>query len=520
MKMPLLVVTQDTAFGELIRQSLEETGDYRVGLAGSHAAASAYVQAEQPAIVFLDTGNQVESALEVGRSLRQAQPDIQFVILADDGWQPPVDELSPYGYLPKPFYLPDLLQMLTKFSAVWRADPETSRPAGQPADGLSWLQDVNRAAQHLTRLTLASASQAALITRDDELWAYAGELPQAAARELAATVARYWDHQDRSDLVRFIRLSTTNAEYMLYATFLAPGMTLSLIFDVETSFTTIRSQASSLVRSLSAATVDEAASTAEADPDELPPMTPLADILGSLPPPNPLPPPLGYQDNGIEEIRLGADRPAVFSRESSPAIRRGALIYTEEEDPFQAGTGVETPPDLAVTRKSAPQKKRAAQENLEDTRPRSVSEAARRIVLEPVSPSVYNLNYACLLIPRFPQHHLTGGLSDQVALWLPQVCVAYAWRLEYISIRPDYLLWIASVPPTTSPGHLMRVMRQKLSDKIFAEFPRFLRENPSGDFWAVGNLIMGGSQPPPAQLIKEFIIQIRQQQGISQPFQP
>ena len=53
--------------------------------------------------------------------------------------------------------------------------------------------------------------------------------------------------------------------------------------------------------------------------------------------------------------------------------------------------------------------------------------------------------------------------------------------------------------------------------KYDAEFPRFKKENPSGDFWAPGYLIMGGSQPPPARLIKDFIAQTRQRQGITKP---
>ena len=111
--------------------------------------------------------------------------------------------------------------------------------------------------------------------------------------------------------------------------------------------------------------------------------------------------------------------------------------------------------------------------NLGETHPSSVPEIARKIVLEPISPAVYNLDYACLLDPASAHHHLTGDLSDQISDWVPQICVAFGWRLEYISVRPEYLLWIANVPPATSPGYLMRILRQHSSEKIFAEFPRF-----------------------------------------------
>jgi len=43
------------------------------------------------------------------------------------------------------------------------------------------------------------------------------------------------------------------------------------------------------------------------------------------------------------------------------------------------------------------------------------------------------------------------------------------------------------------------------------------KENPSGDFWAPGYLIMGGSQPHPSQLVKDYIKQTRERQGYSQP---
>jgi REP element-mobilizing transposase RayT len=138
-------------------------------------------------------------------------------------------------------------------------------------------------------------------------------------------------------------------------------------------------------------------------------------------------------------------------------------------------------------------------------------------VLEPVSPALYNLSYACLLIPRFDRHYLTGDLADRLAEWMQDVSVAFSWRLEHLAVRPEYLQWISNVPPSASPGSIMRVVRQETSGRIFAEFPRFARENPSGDFWAPGYLIMGGPSPHPQKLIKDFIKQTRQRQGPVKP---
>ena len=97
-----------------------------------------------------------------------------------------------------------------------------------------------------------------MITRGDHLWAYAGQLSQNAANELAVTVTRHWDGQKGSDLLRFVRLEATQAEHMLYATRIADDVVLALVFDAETPFSTIRSQASQLAESLSISPVEEA----------------------------------------------------------------------------------------------------------------------------------------------------------------------------------------------------------------------------------------------------------------------
>ena len=154
---------------------------------------------------------------------------------------------------------------------------------------------------------------------------------------------------------------------------------------------------------------------------------------------------------------------------------------------------------------------------LDETRPHSITEVAGRMMLEPIAPGLYNLTYACLLVPRFSSHYLTGDISDHISEWLPQICIAFGWRLEYLAVRPEYVQWVVNVPPATSPGYLMRIMRQQISEKIFTEFPRMKKETPSGDFWAPGYLIMGGTQPHPPQLVKDYIKQTRTRQGYSQP---
>lgn len=405
------------------------------------------------------------------------------------------------------------------------------------SDELSWLGDVTKAAQHLTRLTLESSAQAALITRKNNLWAYAGQLSQDAAKELATTVTRHWDGQKGSDLLRFVRLEATKAEHMLYATRLADDVVLALVFDAETPFSTIRMQAGQLVTRLSSPGLTEAVEPVErqeqapAAYEAVPPFVEedeeesdadfpnIQSILTDVPPPSP-----AVQKSKTHPEQSGTtptpSRPTKkYSRESSPAVHVGDLLMSSQSDQTIEHVVQDFDATMPTKSRKRPETpvRRPMPGELDETRPHSITEVAGRVMLEPITPGLYNLSYACLLVPRFTSHYLTGDLSDRLSEWLPQICVAFGWRLEYLAVRPEYVQWVVNVPPSASPGYLMRVMRQHTSEKVFAEFPRMKKENPSGDFWAPGYLIMGGTQPHPPQLVKDYIKQTRVRQGVEQP---
>lgn len=137
-----------------------------------------------------------------------------------------------------------------------------------------------------------------------------------------------------------------------------------------------------------------------------------------------------------------------------------------------------------------------------------------RIVFEPLDKNPYHLSYTCLLIPRFSSHYLIGDMALRLPEWIQQICVSFGWRLEFVDVKPDLLQWGISVPPSTSTGYFMRSIRQKTSLFIFEDFPRVRRENVANDFWAPGYLICNGIQPHPIDVIRAFIQQTRQQQGI------
>lgn len=546
----ILLVTPQAELGDSVRDMLPP-GRFTLHVTPDFSQAIRLVRQTGCSLALLDAAlEEIDiSVLDVAYALKQLNGDIQIAVLVSATPPAELARLAPRAVLPLPLQ-PDVLLALV--GQVFPPEPE-SLPVGPAAQGedMPWLNDVRRAAQHLTRLTLESAAQAALITNNNVLWAYAGQLSQAAANELSQMVQRYWDWRGDSDLLRFVRLAATEQAHMLYATRLSTTMILALVFDGETPFSTIRSQAGRLATSLSSApdATDEKPETGphaltDTGPNDLRNYPHINTLLRDVPPP-------------IPEVRQNPNRPAepglapqpalppepvpVFARpqrhsvESSPARLLNEQVLKDKmtadaphAPPADPQSLVETrraalPDDLPVTRRQVMTPDASDPQSLAETRaqaPRAAldnqaGESVQRLVLESASAALYNLNFACLLIPRFESHHLVGDLADQLGVWVPQLCIAFGWRLEYISIRPAYLQWVVNVPPASSPNSVIKHIREHTSSRIFKEFPRFRVDNVSDDFWAPGYLIMGGSQPHPPRFVRDFIQQTRQRQGLS-----
>src|SRR5690242_8448786 len=338
----LLVVTADNNFGQVLLYGLEQAG-YPAFIVKGKGEAVVRTDEKNCDLAFLDMDLGYKAVLDIARGLRALRPNMDLVVFSEQEPPAALDEIRPWTLMPKPYYLPDVLNMLNNPSSYSNsvqssAQTNNGREVHTSNPALPWLQDVSKAAQHLTRLTLESSAQAALITRGDNLWAYAGGLSQNAAKELAVTVTRHWDGQKGSDLLRFVRLEATKAEHMLYATRIADDVVLALVFDAETPFSTIRTQAGQLAQSLSIPPLEEEKTTIEQQP--LPAsydaktehfdeeegerdvdIPNIADILSDVPPPRPERGRLPTLEENLMGTRPSSSRINQYSRESSPAVR-------------------------------------------------------------------------------------------------------------------------------------------------------------------------------------------------------
>lgn len=141
---------------------------------------------------------------------------------------------------------------------------------------------------------------------------------------------------------------------------------------------------------------------------------------------------------------------------------------------------------------------------------KEVLDSNQNILLEPVQVGSYDVSYTCFLIPRIPSQQLIGKLADYLPQWLEEICTSSKWKLEFVSIKPDYLQWALSVYPIVPTGHIIQHVRSQISELIFANFSQFKKENTSNDFWASGYLILSGIHPHPREVIEHYIRLMRQ----------
>jgi REP element-mobilizing transposase RayT len=134
--------------------------------------------------------------------------------------------------------------------------------------------------------------------------------------------------------------------------------------------------------------------------------------------------------------------------------------------------------------------------------------------MESAAQQFSELSYVCLLIPRFSDHFLVGDITEELVESMKQICISYGWRLDAIAVRPGYLQWVMIVPLNANPAQFMKIIRQHTSQKIFEDFPRFKKQNISGQFWAPGNFVVAGTQLQTPETINNFILQTRRHQGM------
>jgi CheY-like chemotaxis protein len=395
--------------------------------------------------------------------------------------------------------------------AVGVAQPQPiATPAAQP---LSWLSDVNKAAQALMRLTMSGNTQAALLTKGEVLHAYAGHFSQNQAQEVLEWVTARWEAelQSPNDALNnptpMAVLTLANGDDFIVCASKAADFVLSVVFPSETPLKSARAQARQLASALS--------QIADLTPAPAPVQTPivLPAPPGSSQPTEEvaLPPTsdnrLDAHNRYIPSSSALSDPKATPQNIDQPSAKKNTSVASLKI------TATETLVE-SVTAAASSNLARSAhiETNSAMTSTNPQTEETPQSTISPAG--MYALSYAFVCVPKFPNCLLQGDLADSLRRWIPALATAYDWRLEKLDIRPYYLNLIITCSVADAPDIIIHRVMSKTSEYILRDFPRLGEKHPAGSFWSP----LYSCQTPGRNLhpkeIQDFILTVRRQQGL------
>jgi CheY-like chemotaxis protein len=259
----------------MLKESLEQDDDYQATVVHTGREALEIASQETFDLAIVDLGIDAADGVDgqtTARLLRKEQPDLRLMLIPLEGTVLPEDltDLDVQGTLPKPFFLPDLPEMLdtalTKpLEKVPEPEPESAPPPqpgvrrvepaapAPPADASH--KPSTRMTHELEGLAREINADAALVTRGAEVVSSAGRLDRKQLETLAQIVsdARQLSRQAAQMLGReqlHFEQSVESDEYMLYSLTVVDDVMLAAVLRPNVTLGFLRHQMKRTVRRL------------------------------------------------------------------------------------------------------------------------------------------------------------------------------------------------------------------------------------------------------------------------------
>jgi CheY-like chemotaxis protein len=255
----------------MLKESLEQDGEYVASVAHTGQEALEIASESPFDLAVVDLGIPAVDDLDgeaVARRLRQKQSGLRLMLIPLEGERLPsrLADLDVQGTLPKPFFLPDLPDMLdAALTKPMEAREETRAvPISSPqeielaAEAVPGGEDHELSAQVIRELEdLAEGINAdsVLVTREGEVLASVGRLSQEEVGSLARVVSRGYQLSEQAAEIRggepkHFEQSMESDEHMLYALTVIEDVTLSALLPPHATLGFLRHQMKRTARRL------------------------------------------------------------------------------------------------------------------------------------------------------------------------------------------------------------------------------------------------------------------------------
>ncbi len=559
MQRVILVVSPDPDFIQQIRSHLEEGGRFHVSGASNGHDALTLANTNFYDVAILDGDVSDIPLSPLSNDMVALQPNIKILVFAPEN-NPNHSDLEgtiSNGFLRKPFFGPEIGNALSNLFMDLPPEPDNQDQLISDLVKL-WIHRPETGAKRIEALHQITTAESAMLMLKDQVIASAGNINENTRENVVGFMTHYWREDENYELARYLRISGSQTEQFLYATRLVGNVVLILLYEpgvsiqkvrlelklVKDRFQTAYPNTGTFRQEIADQTLVEVQErskkletsvpfTGGIDQSELdalvgrmknaPPqeqsqalnekeLENLDAIIATAPLPDPddvqISPALpedsteqnGWMPLSEAEPLQNQAHPEVEAAITTPAIvaavEPAVDLFSDMKLPWEAEEGVDDTVSAAVT------------VSPESITPTAVTSS--QVAIEEFSESLADLehfrfNYTCILVPANRGQFLARELSERISSILPQFHLSQGWRLTSITLRPQYLLWTVAVPLNVCPHQLIRDVRKNTSEHIFSNFPDLAREESAEDFWSNDFLVVSGSEPPPVNLLFDFI---------------
>ena len=134
------------------------------------------------------------------------------------------------------------------------------------------------------------------------------------------------------------------------------------------------------------------------------------------------------------------------------------------------------------------------------------------VSLELVNSGEYGMGYTFFLVPEAPLTTLPQSLIDLLTGCLQNICQSNGWKLEFVTIDPEYLQWAVSVQPAVMTMQIVQQVRTKTSEHINSYFDGIMDKINATDFWIRGYLLLHGLHPHSSDIVERYIRLVRREE--------
>jgi len=278
MPLDVLVTTPSGPFGELIRLTLEADPEFRCTLLDNSGELRSTLQESTFQALIFDCSFLQPDPTQVSALLKDEFPGIALLLIPSDHRMDStaIRSIPAAGYVSRPFDS-SILQATVRAAIQKKRTPVAVDPSPEPIirKDTSWWNAFQVG-------ILETAATGGLIIQNGLVIASTPGISAALQQQVTASVLRFWNPDESSDLMRYVKDLVTGQEWMMYASKVEDGSVLALLFQPQTPVTKVRSQTLNMAKEISTLMVKPAVQekTSEVRFFESPEPPKLHEILG------------------------------------------------------------------------------------------------------------------------------------------------------------------------------------------------------------------------------------------------